>query len=98
MYPRYQGTYQKHNQIPNFFLFLGAGALASLVTQPADVIKTRLQLFPAQSALTAARQIALGEGAGGFLRGFVPRTLRRTLMAALAWTVYEKAVRNLGLK
>ena len=68
------------------------------MTQPADVIKTRLQLFPAQSALTAARQIALGEGAGGFLRGFVPRTLRRTLMAALAWTVYENAVRNLGLK
>ena len=26
----------------------------------------------------------------GFLRGVVPRTLRRTLMAAMAWTVYEQ--------
>ena len=30
------------------------------------------------------------EGLPGFLRGVVPRTLRRTLMAALAWTVYEQ--------
>lgn len=28
-------------------------------------------------------------GPQGFLKGLVPRTLRRTLMAAMAWTVYE---------
>ena len=30
------------------------------------------------------------DGMRGFLRGVVPRTLRRTLMAAMAWTVYEQ--------
>ncbi len=38
------------------------------------------------------------QGPAGFMRGIVPRTLRRTLMAALAWTVYERAVKNMGLK
>ena len=28
----------------------------------------------------------------------VPRAVRRTLMAALAWTVYEKMIRSIGLK
>ena len=30
------------------------------------------------------------DGMTGFWRGIIPRTIRRTLMAALAWTVYEE--------
>jgi len=30
------------------------------------------------------------DGMKGFLRGIIPRTMRRTLMAAMAWTVYEQ--------
>ena len=30
------------------------------------------------------------EGIAGFFRGTVPRTVRRALMAAMAWTVYEQ--------
>lgn len=33
------------------------------------------------------------DGAFGFVRGVVPRTLRRTLMAAMAWTVFEQVCR-----
>ena len=36
-------------------------------------------------------------GAAGFLRGIIPRTLRRTLMAAMAWTVYEEVSMNSDL-
>lgn len=37
-------------------------------------------------------------GVGGFFRGAVPRSLRRTLMAAMAWTVYEQLMARMGLK
>jgi len=87
-----------YQHINHFCCGIGAGVLGSLVTQPADVIKTRLQLTPGAKTLTVIKDIARGEGPMGFLRGMVPRTLRRTLMAALAWTVYERAVKNMGLK
>ena len=78
-----------------------AGVLASLVTQPADVIKTRLQLESAAvrgSLVCAVRAIYREHGARGFTRGLVPRSVRRTLMAALAWTLYEKMIRSAGLR
>uniref|UniRef100_A0A3Q3E0P3 Solute carrier family 25 member 38b n=1 Tax=Labrus bergylta TaxID=56723 RepID=A0A3Q3E0P3_9LABR len=37
-------------------------------------------------------------GVAGFFRGAVPRSLRRTLMAAMAWTVYEQLMARMGLK
>lgn len=37
-------------------------------------------------------------GLVGFFRGGVPRALRRTLMAAMAWTVYEQMMEKMGLK
>lgn len=37
-------------------------------------------------------------GLRGFFRGAVPRSLRRTLMAAMAWTVYEQLMARMGLK
>lgn len=37
-------------------------------------------------------------GLQGFFRGAVPRSLRRTMMAAMAWTVYEQLMARLGLK
>lgn len=37
-------------------------------------------------------------GVAGFFCGAVPRCLRRTLMAAMAWTVYEQLMAQMGLK
>lgn len=37
-------------------------------------------------------------GLAGFFHGAVPRALRRTLMAAMAWTVYEQMMAKMGLK
>jgi solute carrier family 25 protein 38 len=77
-----------------------AGVLASAVTQPADVIKTHMQLYPDEhkKVIATVRYIIQKSGVNGLLRGMLPRCLRRTLMAALAWTVYEEVVVKLGLK
>jgi len=84
----------------HFLCGMMAGVLASLVTQPADVIKTELQLTRGQGGrvLTTAADILHKQGLSGFTTGFVPRALRRTMMAALAWTVYEKMIKSIGLK
>lgn len=37
-------------------------------------------------------------GIKGYFKGAVPRMLRRTLMAAMAWTVFEEVTRSIGLK
>jgi len=77
-----------------------AGLLASLVTHPADVVKTKMQIKPEvyRSILQAYRKILADAGPRGFLIGFAPRMLRRSLMSAFAWTIYEEIMRNMGLK
>jgi len=92
-----------HGSSVHFTCGVLAGFLASLVTQPADVIKTQLQLQQhgtnTQSKVAAVvRNIYQTRGISGFTSGLVPRSLRRTLMAALAWTVYERMIRSIGLK
>lgn len=88
--------------LPMFHFTCGvtAGMMASMITQPADVVKTHMQLYPDRykhvwNVITFVYQ---RDGARGFWRGIVPRTIRRTLMAALAWTVYEEVAKSCGLK
>lgn len=84
----------------NFGCGVVAGILASLATQPADVIKTHMQVSPALYPRTsdAVRFVYAEHGLCGFFRGAVPRSMRRTLMAAMAWTVYEQLMARMGLK
>ncbi|XP_051563807.1 mitochondrial glycine transporter B isoform X2 [Myxocyprinus asiaticus] len=84
----------------NFGCGVVAGILASLATQPADVVKTHMQVSPALYCKTsdAIRFVYAEHGFSGFFRGAVPRSLRRTLMAAMAWTVYEQLMARMGLK
>ncbi|NWX85241.1 S2538 protein, partial [Nothoprocta ornata] len=84
----------------NFGCGIFAGILASLSTQPADVIKTHMQLYPQKYHRTAHAIAFIYKDFGlvGFFRGGVPRALRRTLMAAMAWTVYEQMMEKMGLK
>ncbi|KAL7825779.1 hypothetical protein SRHO_G00335170 [Serrasalmus rhombeus] len=86
--------------VVNFGCGVLAGILASFVTQPADVVKTHMQVSPALYRRTsdAIRFVYSEHGLGGFFRGAVPRSLRRTLMAAMAWTVYEQLMARMGLK
>ncbi|KAJ8728298.1 hypothetical protein PYW08_016683 [Mythimna loreyi] len=77
-----------------------AGIAASLATNPADVLKTNMQLYPDKfpNAFSAAVYINQTYGVKGYFKGAVPRMLRRTLMAAMAWTVFEEVTRTIGLK
>lgn len=77
-----------------------AGLMASAVTQPADVIKTKMQLYPERysNIMAVMTHIQRKHGAKGYFKGLVPRMLRRTLMAAMAWTVYEQLMRGMGIK
>ncbi|KAG7327095.1 hypothetical protein KOW79_010496 [Hemibagrus wyckioides] len=77
----------------NFTCGVFAGILASMVTQPADVVKTHMQINPTRYSSTrhALHTIYTEHGVRGFFCGALPRSLRRTLMAAMAWTVEDSA-------
>jgi len=83
----------------HFMCGISAGCLASMITHPADVIKTKMQL---SSSKTTIWKTTVGiyqhSNLSGFMAGLAPRMLRRSLMASLAWTVYEKAMKNIGIK
>ncbi|KAL4458201.1 hypothetical protein ABPG75_013066 [Micractinium tetrahymenae] len=62
---------------------IAAGLLATVATQPADTIKTRMQAFPDNAAhpeyrslASTAAHIARTEGMGTFFAGLGPRALR----------------------
>jgi len=46
----------------------------------------------------AVRTLYSEAGVTAFTAGLAPRMLRRTVMAALAWTVYERINTTLSLK
>lgn len=74
-----------------------AGAVASIVTTPLDVVKTRLQCqgvngaerFGSNSISDVVRSIVQKEGPRGLLRGMKPRVLFYTPAAAICWSTYE---------
>ncbi|KAK5856740.1 hypothetical protein PBY51_008315 [Eleginops maclovinus] len=84
--------------LANFSCGLASGVLASLITQPADVVKTQVQVNTQLRTAEAIRHIYREQKLQGFFRGAVPRALRRTMMAAMAWTVYEQMMAKFGLK
>ncbi|KAL4647967.1 solute carrier family 25 member 38 isoform X1 [Arapaima gigas] len=96
-------TTSAYAPVVNFSCGVLAGVMASLVTQPADVVKTHIQVNPHMSrrtrdAIFFIYTVRTFQGLNGFFRGAVPRSLRRTLMAAMAWTVYEQLMAKMGLK
>jgi len=84
----------------HFVCGVSAGILASLATQPADVIKTQMQLYPFRykNTIDCVVVVVRNNGLLGLFRGTLPRCIRRTLMAALTWTVYESVMQKCGLK
>jgi len=77
---------------------LGAGLLASIVTQPADVVKTRMQTGSMSGLVSTVSALYGEKGIQAFTAGLAPRMLRRSVMAAMAWTVYERVNSTLSLK
>lgn len=76
-----------------------SGGLATLLTQPVDVVKTRTQLSrksvdgsPARysSFNDAVSRIFHEEGFYGFFRGSSPRFFKRIFGSAITWMVFEE--------
>lgn len=69
-----------------------AAGLATAITNPFDVVKTRLQLMPSRYCnMIHAFNIMLREdGLRSFFDGLGLRIGRKALSSALAWTVYEE--------
>ncbi|GMK53744.1 hypothetical protein CspeluHIS016_0103300 [Cutaneotrichosporon spelunceum] len=81
--------------VPNAALHSGsavsASVLATILTSPADCVKTRMQVAPAEnpSILSAMRHIYADLGLVGFFAGSSLRISRKAASSAIAWTVYE---------
>nr|ODN94497.1 solute carrier family 25, member 38 [Cryptococcus depauperatus CBS 7855] len=81
--------------IPNAALHSGSGImaamLATVMTSPADVIKTRMQVNPTEhpSIRKAIIRIIQERGAMGFFSGTSLRISRKAASAAIGWTIYE---------
>lgn len=72
-----------------------AGTCSTLLTQPFDVIKTRMQLDPlvSKSFIMTLKTIAGKEGFVGFLSGIGPRLIRKPLQSMITWIVYEEVLK-----
>lgn len=82
--------------IVNMISGLGGGVAATFLTQPFDMIKTRLQLRPDlyKNSLSALTKIIREEGIKGLFSGILPRVLRKSISSAISWSVYEEIVRR----
>merc|ERR1719154_806703 len=91
---------ERRNGAVHFGCGIAAGVMASGMTQPFDVVKTKMQLYPHKFRNTWQVFLYVHKkyGPAGFFKGLVPRSLRRTLMAAMAWTIYEEMTQQLQLK
>lgn len=80
----------------NFSSAMYAGVLCSVVTNPFDAVKTRIQLQPGVygNMVTAARKMLAEEGVRSMWDGLGLRMSRKALSSALAWTVYEELIRR----
>lgn len=80
----------------NFGLGAVAAVAATVLTQPADVVRTHMQLGigggagPGASVGAALRSALKAGGPRALLAGTAPRVLKRTLQTALVWTLYEE--------
>lgn len=80
----------------NFSSAMYAGVLCSVVTNPFDAVKTRIQLQPGvyTNMFSAARKMLVEEGVRSMWDGLALRMSRKALSSALAWTVYEELIRR----
>lgn len=87
------GEFEKPRHSLNFLYGVSSGLVASVITNPIDVLKTKIQVdeFGKNRSMKYVITTTLHKR-NGFVRffdGLVPRCLRRTLIAATTWTFYE---------
>ena len=89
--------------VRNFASATTAGALATMLTQPADVIRTRLQIGAVPGVgvwqtgtilYNGLRDLAVKEGFQALFIGGVARIAKRSLSTAVTWTLFEEAMKK----
>ncbi|KAI9245339.1 mitochondrial carrier domain-containing protein [Phascolomyces articulosus] len=72
-----------------------AGTTATCITQPFDMMKTRMQLDPHiyPNIWATTRRVFLEDGVKGFFDGLSLRLARKPLSSAISWAIYEEVVR-----
>ncbi|KAK9461701.1 mitochondrial carrier domain-containing protein, partial [Lipomyces oligophaga] len=82
----------------NAFSAAISASLATAITNPFDIVKTRMQLFPdtyGTSMLTAFRVMASENHAfRRFFDGLGLRISRKALASTIGWTIYEEMLRR----
>eukprot|EP00178_Gracilaria_changii_P014239 TRINITY_DN40297_c0_g1_i1.p2 TRINITY_DN40297_c0_g1~~TRINITY_DN40297_c0_g1_i1.p2 ORF type:complete len:352 (-),score=105.22 TRINITY_DN40297_c0_g1_i1:1153-2208(-) len=79
-----------------------SGAVAALVSNPMDVVKTRLMTQTASSVVRyrgvahALTTVATNEGVRAFAKGIAPRIAAKTLQSALFFAAYERVKSSLA--
>lgn len=86
-----------NNATVNFISAAAASTLATTITNPFDVVKTRVQLMPAtyRNMMHAMKLIVLERKDGGIrclFDGVGLRMARKAVSSALAWSVYEELI------
>ncbi|KAK4103127.1 solute carrier family 25 member 38 [Parathielavia hyrcaniae] len=94
---RERGMALSHAASINFTSGMLSGVICSVVSNPFDAVKTRIQLHPAayRNMAQAATRMVHEEGARALWDGLALRMSRKAVSSALAWTVYEELVRRL---
>jgi solute carrier family 25 protein 38 len=80
----------------NFASGVFSGVVCSVISNPFDAVKTRIQLQPEgyRNMVHAARRMVGEEGVRALWDGLALRMSRKALSSALAWTVYEELIRR----
>ena len=85
----------------NFASGCVAGVIATALTHPADVVKTRMQLdkgegkFGRKTLRQTVRIILAADGFSGFWRGAAPRLMKRTLATTMTWVCFEEMLERM---
>lgn len=80
----------------NFASGVFSGVVCSVISNPFDAVKTRIQLQPDgyRNMVHAAKRMVGEEGFRALWDGLALRMSRKALSSALAWTVYEELIRR----
>ncbi|KAK3495702.1 solute carrier family 25 member 38 [Neurospora crassa] len=80
----------------NFVSGVFSAIICSVISNPFDAIKTRIQLQPKKyrNMVQASRKMLAEEGVRSMMDGLALRMSRKAMSSALAWTVYEELIRR----
>lgn len=76
-----------------------AAVVCSIISNPFDAVKTRIQLQPRKyrNSAQAVVKMVTEDGLRSLWDGLALRMSRKALSSALAWTVYEELIRRSGV-